>query len=100
MLIIIISRSSLKLGHVRSKTTLLGQQTTQVSDLGSLWPSCFFFTFKIVQRALSKHIRDNQISLLTTGIGLTFQCICFFGELRTCLLNRGGHKDKFYNNRT
>ena len=42
MLIIIISRSSLKLGHVGSKTRLLGQQATQVSDLGPLWPSCFF----------------------------------------------------------
>ena len=41
MLIIIISRSSLKLGHVGSKTRLLGQQATQVSDLGPLWPSCF-----------------------------------------------------------
>ena len=40
MLIIIISRSSLKLGHVASKTRLLGQQATQVSDLGPLWPSC------------------------------------------------------------
>ena len=42
MLIIIISRSSLKLGHVGSKTRLLGQQATQVSDLGPLWPSCIF----------------------------------------------------------
>ena len=41
MLIIIISRSSLKLGHIGSKTRLLGQQATQVSDLGPLWPSCF-----------------------------------------------------------
>ena len=40
MLIIIISRSSLKLGLVGSKTRLLGQQATQVSDLGPLWPSC------------------------------------------------------------
>ena len=45
MLIIIISRSSLKLGHVGSKTRLLGQQATQVRDLGALWPSCFFFSF-------------------------------------------------------
>ena len=43
MLIIIISRSSLKLDHVGSKTRLLGQQATQVSDLGPLWPSCFIF---------------------------------------------------------
>ena len=42
MLIIIISRSSLKLGHVGSKTRSLGQQATQVSDLGPLWPSCLF----------------------------------------------------------
>ena len=41
MLIIIISRSSLKLGHVGSKTTLLGQQATQVSEFGPLCPSCF-----------------------------------------------------------
>ena len=41
MLIIIISRSSLKLDHVGSKTRLLGHQATQVSDLGPLWPSCF-----------------------------------------------------------
>ena len=40
MLIIIISRSSLKLDHVGSKTRLLGHQATQVSDLGPLWPSC------------------------------------------------------------
>ena len=41
MLIIIISRSNLKLDHVGSKTRLLGHQATQVSDLGPLWPSCF-----------------------------------------------------------
>ena len=41
MLIIIISRSSLRLGHVGSKTRSLGQQATQVSDLGPLWSSCF-----------------------------------------------------------
>ena len=40
MLIIIISRSSLTLDHVGSKTRLLGHQATQVSDLGPLWPSC------------------------------------------------------------
>ena len=44
MLIIIISRSSLKLDHVGSKTRLLGHQATQVSDLGPLWPSCFLET--------------------------------------------------------
>ena len=43
MLIIIISRSSLKLDHVGSKTRLLGHQATQVSDLGPLWPSCLVF---------------------------------------------------------
>ena len=42
MLIIIVSRSSLKLGHVGSKTRSLGQQATQVSDLGPLWPSCCY----------------------------------------------------------
>ena len=45
MLIIIISRSNLKLGHVGSKTRLLGQQATQVSDLGPLWPSCYVNPF-------------------------------------------------------
>ena len=30
----------MKLGHVGSKTRSLGQQATQVSDLGPLWPSC------------------------------------------------------------
>ena len=45
MLIIIISRSSLKLDHVGSKTRLLGHQATQVSDLGPLWPSCLLFFF-------------------------------------------------------
>ena len=44
MLIIIISRSSLKLDHVGSKTRLLGHQATQVSDLGPLWPSCLTIT--------------------------------------------------------
>ena len=51
MLIIIISRSSLKLGHVGLKTRSLDQQATQVSDLGPLWPSCFrkrwFFSWTI-----------------------------------------------------
>ena len=60
MLIIIISRSSLKLGHVGSKTRSLGQQATQVSDLGPLWPSClkkqmreagFFILFFISSKA-------------------------------------------------
>ena len=49
MLIIIISRSGLKLGPVGSKTRLLGQQATQVSDLGPLWPSCLtYITFDIL----------------------------------------------------
>ena len=51
MLIIIISRSSLKLGHVGLKTRSLDQQATQVSNLGPLWPSCFrkrwFFSWNI-----------------------------------------------------
>ena len=56
-LIIIISRSSLKLDHVGSKTRLLGHQATQVSDLGPLWPSCFsyktvFPAFKMVLNIL------------------------------------------------
>ena len=46
MLIIIIS---LKLGHVGSKTRSLGQQATQVSDLGPLWPSCSNRTLNIVR---------------------------------------------------
>ena len=52
MLIIIISRSSLKLGHIGSKTRSLGQQATQMRDLGPLWPSCFghrhFYRDKLV----------------------------------------------------
>ena len=60
MLIIIISRSSLKLGHVGLKTRSLDQQATQVSDLGPLWPSCFrkrwFFMkyFKLVHAPIWK----------------------------------------------
>ena len=41
LLIVIISSPSLNLGHVGSKTRLLGQQASQVSDLGPPWPSCF-----------------------------------------------------------
>ena len=41
----LVSRSSLKLDHVGSKTRLLGHQATQVSDLGPLWPSCLMNTF-------------------------------------------------------
>ena len=47
MLIIIISRSNLKLDHVGSKTRLLGHQATQVSDLGPLWPSCFSYSLYV-----------------------------------------------------
>ena len=47
MLIIIISRSSLELDHVGSKTRLLGHQATQVSDLGPLWPSCLFINHNV-----------------------------------------------------
>ena len=50
MLIIIISRSSLKLDHVGSKTRLLGHQATQVSDLGPLWPSCFNFNWGFARK--------------------------------------------------
>ena len=58
MLIIIISRSSLKLDHVGSKTRLLGHQATQVSDLGPLWPSCLqiCFTIKFSQKYYTKWI--------------------------------------------
>ena len=83
MLIIIISRSSLKLGHVGLKTRSLDQQATQVSDLGPLWPSCFrkrwfFFmkyfklvhapTWKIPQYMIFFHllIQDIQSSVSST----------------------------------
>ena len=49
MLVIIISRSSLKLGNVGSKIRSLGQQATQVSDLGPLWPSCIQCSFNFVR---------------------------------------------------
>ena len=82
MLIIIISRSGLKLGHVGSKTRSLGQQATQVSDLGPPWPSCFYkVTTKIFLKDLLQYgilskfnfqIRKPAISklTLTQNIGL------------------------------
>ena len=60
MLIIIISRVNLKLGHVGSKTRLRGQQATQVSDLGPLWPSCFSFIVCICFKFKEKLIFKNQ----------------------------------------
>ena len=74
MLIIIISRSSLKLDHVGSKTRLLGHQATQVSDLGPLWPSCSYYAsvetivilataldmFKIICIISGGHLEANE----------------------------------------
>ena len=77
MLTIIISRSSLKLGHVGSKTRSLGQQATQVSDLGPLWPSCLitdgekiivlYATFTYISSQCQKYL---QILILWAEIGL------------------------------
>ena len=64
MLIIIISRSSLKLGHVGLKTRSLDQQATQVSDLGPLWPSCFQkddFFHEIFQVGACPNLKDSSI---------------------------------------
>ena len=63
MLIIIISRSSLKLDHVGSKTRLLGHQATQVSDLGPLWPSCFSFLYVYIKNRFSfQNMKENNRS--------------------------------------
>ena len=66
MLIIIISRSSLKLDHVGSKTRLLVHQATQVSDLGPLWPSCLFLikliTVHILKyRRVLKFVKSGEV---------------------------------------
>ena len=58
MLITIISRSSLKLDHVGSKTRLLGHQATQVSDLGPLWPSCFLL---LLPQLIVLHLFFNSL---------------------------------------
>ena len=65
MLIIIISRSSLKLGHVGSKTRLLGHQATQVSDLGPLWPSCngIALSEMVLMRGHSIYFTRNYVKL-------------------------------------
>ena len=60
MLIIIISRSRLKLGHVGPKTKLLGQQATQVSDLGPLWPSCLELTMDGKRPVLSSEMKRKR----------------------------------------
>ena len=46
----------MKLGHVGSETRSLGQQATQVSDLGPLWPSCYNFRFDFFFFDISKQI--------------------------------------------
>ena len=63
MCIIIISRSSLKLGHVGSKTRSLGQQATQVSDLGPLWPSSSVDLFETLHTCCG-HIEDVHVVFL------------------------------------
>ena len=63
MLIIIISRSSLKLDHVGSKTRLLGHQATQVSDLGPLWPSCYTGTAMLFTKFVEKKMQPNRVML-------------------------------------
>ena len=60
MLIIIISRSSLKLGLVGSKTRLLGQQATQVRDLGPLWPSCSFLILYVRECYINNNNNNNN----------------------------------------
>ena len=68
MLIIIISRSSLKLDHVGSKTRLLGHQATQVSDLGPLWPSCLISAALQAlkrKRRYEKQLQDVDANLST-----------------------------------
>ena len=46
-----------------------------------------------------KNVLASDRCLLNTG---TFQCICFLWEMNTCLLNKGcllntgGHNDRFY----
>ena len=68
MLIVIISRSSLKLDHVGSKTRLLGHQATQVSDLGPLWPSCLvsYFccsSFQFFSKNLANFQQDINLAI-------------------------------------
>ena len=58
MLINIISRSSLKLDHVGSKTRLLGHRATQVSDLGPLWPS--FISFQLIRQIIGPNKDDSD----------------------------------------
>ena len=75
MLIIIISRSSLKLDHVGSKTRLLGHQATQVSDLGPLWPSCFLFQESGTQ--LFGGCGDNNVYAWDIETGQETVCIFY-----------------------
>ena len=80
MLIIIMSRPSLKLGHVVSKTRSLGQQATQVSDLGLLWPSCLtIFLVFFPQYVMCKAIIPWSFDVLQRE---TFSLlpVCFSGQ--------------------
>ena len=67
MLIIIISRSSLKLDHVGSKTRLLGHQATQVSDLGPLLGPLVVWETPVVRLSTL----SNDFSSETTGPNVT-----------------------------
>ena len=67
MLTIIISRSDLKLGHVGSKTRFLGQQATQVSDLGPLWPSCFLEENKRKTNRIKTNFFHSHSSFILLG---------------------------------
>ena len=83
MLIIIIFRSSLKLGYVGSKTRSLGQQATQVSDLGPLWPSCitnrtkdtfikstseYFMNVRVILNEVCLQIPTSNVSILMISV--------------------------------
>ena len=70
MLIIIISRSSLKLDHVGSKTRLLGHQATQVSDLGPLWPSCLVWVLRHQSRNKEQSIANKAEKNPMTLVGI------------------------------
>ena len=89
MLIIIISRSSLKLGHVGSKTRLLGQQATQVSDLGPLWPSCFLFLFQPI-------FKGKQIVWLPVSLGYKALPRSKFFPIRVDLIEKEGKLAKLH----
>ena len=89
MLIIIISRSDLKLGHVGSKTRLLGQQATQVSNLGPIWPSCLTISQEgslgyLLQKLLKLFCSVNKMATRTTNgqkLKMTVRMVCSIEDL-------------------